>query len=126
MRVFPTVFGVRPIERFSDPPPLLGLQRFRFRNKQLRVFGKNSIPFCVRDKYHWGSSVNIFKLCQTRDGRVRLFFLSFVHCLWTTHFVIFLIVHKKLSSIVQKVIIHFPPISYVFSQNDCLVKLFVN
>ena len=54
-----------------------------------------------------------------RDGHVRTFFYfvpSFIVRLWTTHFVrFFSIIQKTLISFVLKIIVHFSPISFVFS-----------
>ncbi len=45
----------------------------------------------------------------------------FINCVFVNFFQSF----KKFISFVLKVIVHFPSISFVFSLNDCSVKLFV-
>ena len=59
-------------------------------------------------------------------GMFNFFFISFVHCSWTTHFLRFLEIVKQIYLFVLKIFRPFTPISFVFSLKDrSFLKLFV-
>ena len=59
-------------------------------------------------------------------GMFNFFFISFVHCSWTTHFLRFLEIVKQIYLFVLKIFRPFPSISFVFSLKDrSFLKLFV-